>query len=133
MNKILAWVLLSIGPLLAAGAWADMPEPFLLAQLTPEERHRLHERWENASPEQRAAVRKELRERWNEAPPEQREQQRLILMERLSRTPLRDRDNPRELWQESQPNRLQRDGFGAGFEQRHIENDGPERPLRPRR
>lgn len=127
MNKTLAWLLLSTSALLSAAAWAGPTESLWLAQLTPEERQRLRERWENASPEQRAAVRQELRERWNEAPPELREQQRQRMMEQLNRAP------PREQWQEPPPNRLPRDGFGAGFEQRRIENEGPRRPPRPGR
>lgn len=127
MKNIFACLLLGTAALLSAGTRA---EPLWLAQLTPEERHRLHERWENASPEQRAAVRRELRERWSEAPPEQREQERLRLMKQMNRAPLRDRDGPRERWQESPPPRAPHDGFGAGFEQRRIENEGT--GLRPR-
>lgn len=134
MNKTMAWILLATSALLTTSAWADVKaEPFWLAQLTPEERHRLHERWENATPEERAAVRRALRERWNDAPPELREQQRMRLLERLNRAPSRDRDGPRERWLESQPEHLERDGYGAGYEQRHFENEEGRRPLRPRR
>ena len=132
MNRFTARIALTAA-LLAASAWACANEPIRLAQLSPEERHRLHERWEHASPEERAALRRELRERWGDAPPEQREQQRLRLMEQMNRQAPRDYDRPREQWQESQPNRYPRDGFGAGFEQRRIENPPPERPFRPRR
>ena len=129
MNRFTARIALAAA-LLAASAWAYANGPIRLAQLSPEERHRLHERWEHASPEDRAAIRRELRERWGDAPPEQREQQRLRLLEQMNRQAPRD-NRPREQWQEQQ--RFPRDGFGEGFEQRRIDNPPPERPFRPRR
>lgn len=134
MNKFLAWMLLCLSPWLAAGTQAGTTEPsasarnpIWLAQLSPEERRRLHERWEHASPAERAAVREELRERWRDVPPEQRELQRQQLIEGLRPMPPRDRDFPREQSMQPMPERPQPAGFGAGFEQRRIEREGPGR------
>lgn len=130
MNKTLAWLLLCLGPWLATGVRADAADPgasararIWLAQLSPEERRRLHERWERASPDERATVREELRERWRDVPPEQRELQRRQLIEGLRPAPPRDR----EQWAQPMPERPQQGGFGAGFEQRRIEREGPAR------
>jgi hypothetical protein len=82
-----------------------------LAQMTPEERRRLRERWESTPPEERAAIRRELRERVQNVPPEQREQIRSRLIEHMQ--PARqERERPLEA-------DLPRNGFGQGFEHRH--------------
>ncbi|TCS72605.1 uncharacterized protein DUF3106 [Sulfuritortus calidifontis] len=95
-----------------------------LAQMTPEQRERLRERWERTSPEERAAIRRELRERVQNIPPEQREQVRNRLIERMQ--PARqERERP----QEAEP---PRNGFGQGFEHRRERMDwsdpGADRP-----
>lgn len=95
-----------------------------LAQMTPEQRERLRERWERTSPEERAAIRRELRERAQSVPPEQREQVRSRLIERMQPA-----GQERERQQEAdQP----RNGFGQGFEHRRERMDwsepGADRP-----
>lgn len=91
----------------------DRPDRVWLAQMTPEQRERLRERWEHTSAEERAAIRRELRERIQNIPPEQREQIRNRLIERMQparqeRERLQEADLPREA-----------NGFGQGFEHRH--------------
>lgn len=106
--------------LMAGPALADRPHDdgesarqgqLWLAQMTPEQRERLRERWEHTSPEERAAIRRELRERIQDIPPEEREQIRHRLIERMQPAKqeherLREADLPRN-------------SFGQGYENRH--------------
>lgn len=78
-------------------------EPFArVAQLTPEERRALRQRWQEASPEERQQLRREFQDRQQERSERRRER-----MER---------------WQE-QPGNGRDGNFGTGFERRRYENE----------
>jgi len=53
-----------------------------VAELSPDERARFRERWQEMPPEQRDAVRNRLRQGWRDLPPEQRQARRQNLIER---------------------------------------------------
>ncbi len=124
---------LAAGPVLAdrqPDASADQARLWL-AQMSPEQRERLRERWEHTSPEERAAIRRELRERIRDIPPEEREQLRRRLLE-ATPPPSRAEPEPRaERWQ-TMPR--ESNGFGQGYERRQerLERQPPDRPTRGR-
>ncbi len=90
------------------------PMQAMLAQLTPEERQALRERWEQASPEERLKLRREFRERML--------RQRDGLGDRWSQE---DRRGPPVRDDRERTGRDDRDdqgSFGTGFERRRHEN-----------
>jgi len=102
----------------------------MVAQLSPEERRSLRERWEQAAPDERATLRREFRERLRQVPPEGREILRQELMHRWQGPVPENRDRVRSQDHRGQPaEATPRDngwrGFGRGFERR-FENGDPD-------
>jgi hypothetical protein len=115
--KVLMTLLLSVlaMPVLASGAVESMfiGPALQVAQLAPDVRRMLRERWEQASPEERMEMRRQFQERLQQRPPEEREASRQ-----------RQRE-PREPWTSRMPNPPDpadfagmAGNFGTGFEQR---------------
>lgn len=103
--KVLMTLLLSaLSQPLLAGDSVFIGVTLQVAQLSPEERRALRERWEMASPEERMDMRRRFQERMQPALPEER--------------PARRRDNEarRESWAPHPPADF--GGFGTGFERR---------------
>ena len=90
-----------------------------LAQLGPEERQMLRERWEQASPEQRMEMRRLFQERLQSVSPDEREAQRRQSEPRRGEAPQDQRNRQREGWTGRLPNPAgDLSGFGTGFERR---------------
>lgn len=119
---------------LAFPAWAETGLSMLgkpaavLAQLNPEERRAIRERWELASPEERVRMREEFLQRRMTSPDSLERRREAI--ERLRNTGAEERqslrrDNPvgpeRGEALPARPGRWNESGFGAGFERRRQE------------
>ncbi len=100
-------VMLAAGTAMAneRGAFSG-PSVGPVAELTPDERARFRERWQEMPPEQREAVRDRLRQDWQKLPPEERQNRRQELMER--RNDRGDGPSPRD-------RRKRDEGFGQGY------------------
>lgn len=108
-----------------------------LAQLSPEERRALRERWEHMPPEERAALREQFREHVQNLPPEERERHRQEIMQRWRELPAEERAARWREWQERrgahdygpayEPQERRFEGFGRGYEQRGPRNGPPGR------
>lgn len=124
---------LAAGPALADQQTDAIPDQarLWLAQMSHEQRERLRERWEQTSPEERAAIRRELRERIQNVPPEEREQLRRRMLEEAPPSPRLEREPRSERWQAAP---RESGGFGQGYEHRHerMERQAPDRPARSR-
>lgn len=108
--KTLITLLLSLAALPAAARdFGDMFGQALppVAQMSHEERHALRERWEHASPEERAQLRRAFQDRLRRMPAEPFESRGMEMREQMH-----------DRWQEG--------GFGTGYEHRRFERD--ERP-----
>ncbi len=110
-------ILLTAAMLVTGEALANGPGGFSghaigpVAELTPDERARFRERWQEMPPGQRDAVRNRLRQDWHSLPPEERQKRRQDLIERGP-----DRGNPPP----SGRDRNDRDrGYGQGYGTRH--------------
>ncbi|MEW5770108.1 MAG: hypothetical protein AB1831_07045 [Pseudomonadota bacterium] len=106
-RKALMTLLLALAALPAAaqdfGGVFGAPLP-QVAQLSPEERRQMRERWENAGPEERAAMRRTFQER----------------MHRMQREPMGPgRMEGRERWRETGEGM----GYGMGYEHRRYQED----------
>jgi hypothetical protein len=123
--KVLMTLLLSVlaTPVLASGAVESMfiGPALQVAQLAPDMRRMLRERWEQASPEERMEMRRQFQERLQQRPPEEREASRQ-----------RPREQ-RESWTGRMPNLPgpsdfagAAGNFGTGFEQRRPGQAGPD-------
>lgn len=87
--------------------------PFV-AQMSQEDRRVLRERWEQASPEERAYLRREFQERLRPVTPD--------------RYGSREREMREEIRQEMRERMYERwegNGFGTGYEHRRHEESGP--------
>lgn len=128
MTKMLSALLLTLATLPALADQADsgmFGQPFLkLAQLSPDERRALRERWEQASPEERMRLRQFFQERMRQLPAEAQDAIRIP----LPGAPFGERRREREKHRANSP----ADGsFGFGFERRRFEEGQPERPVWP--
>jgi hypothetical protein len=118
ISTILSALLLMLATVPALADQADsvlFGQPFSKhAQLSPDERRALRERWEQASPEERIRMRQFFQDRMRQLPspplpPEARDAMRMPF-----------------------PGAAQRDsGFGFGFEKRRAEEAQPERSMWP--
>jgi hypothetical protein len=140
--KVLLPLLLSVlaSPVLASDAIESMfsGPAVQVAQLAPEERRMLRERWEQASPEERMEIRRRLQERVQQASPEEREAGRRRLIERWRDLPREERQRLREQFDPLGGRLPMPPGpgdfagavgsFGSGFEQRRPEAVAPEQP-----
>jgi hypothetical protein len=107
-----------------------------VAQLAPEARRMLRERWEQASPEERMEMRRQFQERLQQRPPEEREALRQRLEDRWSGMTPEQRQRlrePRDAWtgrMPAAPDPADFAGmggnFGTGFEQRRPAQPGAE-------
>jgi hypothetical protein len=106
-RKVLITLLLSLAALPAvAGDWAPIfgqPLP-LVAQMSQEDRRALRERWEHASPEERAQLRRFFQERMRRMPGEPYATRGMEMGERMM--------NP---WRD--------EGYGTGYELRRQDED----------
>jgi hypothetical protein len=117
-NKTLMTLLLALATLPASAQ--DFGSVFgqalpLVAQMSQEERRTLRERWEYASPEERAQMRRIFQERLRQMPPE-----------RFDPRPNELREQMNERWLGN--------GFGTGYEHRRYEegdSSGADRGQRP--
>ncbi len=91
----------------------------LVAQMSQEERRALRERWEQASPEERAQLRKAFQERLRMAPPEQFDPRRMDM--RPFWGDPRDKAGPARDYRPD-------DGYGTGYERRRHEKDDMREP-----
>ena len=96
-----------------------------LAQLSPDERRALRERWEAASPEERIRMRQFFQDRMRQLPAPAQEALRLP----FPGMPLRDAPRDREEHRRAGP--PPDSSFGFGFERRRTEDGQPDRPLPP--
>lgn len=85
-----------------------------VAELSPDERAWLRERWQRLPPEDRESLRRELREKWDELPPEERQQRRKELKNKLE-----ERHDRRH----SQDDDRREEGYGRGYGSRPYEYD----------
>ena len=123
--KVLMPLLLSVlaAPALASDAVESMfiGPAIQVAQLAPEVRAMLRERWEQASPEERMDMRRQFQERMQQRSPEERDAQRRRLQEQRDQWTGRI-PNP--------PNPADFSGmggnFGTGFEQRRPGQSNPD-------
>jgi hypothetical protein len=124
-TKVLMTLLLSVlaAPVLASDTVESMfvGPAIQVAQLAPEMRRMLRERWEQASPEERMEMRRQFQERLQQRPPEEREAVRQRLREQ------------RDQWTGRMPPPPgpadfagAASNFGTGFEQRRPDQPGPE-------
>jgi len=97
------------------GSVFGQPLP-LVAQMSQEERRALRERWEHASPEERAKLRKAFQERLRMPSPEQFDPRRMDLR--------RGRDKSRDMV-DTMENFMPGNGFGTGYEQRRFDGRYP--------
>jgi hypothetical protein len=139
-TKVLVTLLLSAiaTPILAGDAIERLfIDPAIqVAQLAPEERRMMRERWEQASPEERMAIRRQLQERLQQVPPEEREARRRKQEERWSGVTPEQRQRLREQrdqWVGRIPNPPSpadfagaASNFGSGFEQRRPSQPSPD-------
>lgn len=110
-------------PALADEGGSRFPNPMqtMLAQLTPEERRVLRERWENASPEERMKMRRDFRERQMRQRDPEGERGNWTEDDSRGRKP---RDEERQRGYRN--SREDEGSFGMGFERRRFENLPPE-------
>lgn len=119
--KVLMTLLLSVlaRPVLASDAIESMfiGPALQVAQLAPEERRMLRERWKQASPEERMDMRRQFQERLQQRSPEQRQRLR----------------EQRDQWSGRMPTPPSpsdfaggASNFGTGFEQRRPGQPGPD-------
>lgn len=113
--KTLAPLLLALLALPAAaqdlGSVFGQALPYV-AQMSQEERRAMRERWEQASPEERARLRRSFQERLRTMPGEQFAPGAMEMGNRMGN---QMGNRLGETWQEF--------GFGTGYEQRHYEDD----------
>ena len=142
--KVLMTLLLSAiaTPILAGDAIERMfiGPAIQVAQLAPEERRMMRERWEQASPEERMEIRRQFQERLQQPSPEEREARRRKLEERSAGIAPEQRQRLRELrdqWAGRIPNPPGPadfagmggnfgGNFGTGFEQRRPGQSNPD-------
>lgn len=129
MSRVLSAVLLALATLPVLADQTDgamLGQPFAkLAQLSPEERRALRERWEQASPEERMRMRRFFQERMRQMPlpplpPEAREAMRL---------PFGGGRHEGERADKRRGEQSAEGSFGFGFERRRFEDGQPERPV----
>ncbi len=124
--KMLSALLLALATVPALAAQADSTmfgQPFVkLAQLGPDERRALRERWEQASPEERMRMRQFFQDRMRQLPPEAQEAIRIPFPGAGQREYGRERTDKRRGKQSSEG------GFGFGFEKRHFEDGQTDHP-----
>lgn len=94
-----------------------------LAQLSPDERRALRERWEAASPEERIRMRQFFQDRMRQLPAPAQDAMRLP----FPGMPLRDNAREREDHRRAGP--PPDSSFGFGFERRRSEDSQPDRPM----
>jgi len=143
-TKVLMPLLLSVlaAPVLASDALESMfiGPAIQVAQLAPEVRRMLRERWEQAGPEERMEMRRQFQERLQQRSPEEREALRQRLEERRGGMPPEQRQrlrDQRDQWTGRVPNPPNPadfaggggnfgGNFGTGFEQRRPAQPGPD-------
>jgi hypothetical protein len=128
-SKVLLTLLLTAAALpAAAGGFGDVafsgifaqPLPYV-AQLSQEERRALRERWERATPEERAQLRRDFEERLRRMPSEQFDPRRMNMRDGWRN--MRDGMGPAmDFWQD--------DGYGTGYEHRRYQEEEQSRPDR---
>ncbi len=134
--RTLSALLLTLATLPALAGQADStmfnPPSIKLAQLSPDERRALRERWEQATPEERIQLRKLFLERVRRMPsfplpPEAHEAMQLPFPGRAP--------HEREQREDVRGGKAEAPdaSFGFGFENRRQEIDRPEAPTRPER
>lgn len=101
-----------------------------LAQLSPDERRDLRERWEQSNPEERIRLRRYIQDRVRQLPTPAQEAIRLPFPDVAPRESGRDRGAYRNQGDEAQPDNPD-SRFGFGFERRHFEDGNPEAPVWP--
>lgn len=139
-RTILMSLLLSLNALPALAADQGLGEGIfgqalpMVAQLSPEERRALRDRWEQAAPDERAVMRREFKERLRQVPPEQREIRRNEFIQHWQNLPPQERERLRAQREERRgppadlapPDGGMRGfGFGRGYERR-FENTDPD-------
>lgn len=98
-----------------------------LAQLSPDERRELRERWEQSNPEERIRLRRYIQDRVRQLPTPAQEAIRLPFPDVAPRESGRDRGTYRNQGDEAQSDN-QDSRFGFGFERRHFEEGRPGSP-----
>jgi len=91
----------------------------MVAQMSPDERRAMRERWERMPPDERAVLRGQFQARLRTVPPEERELRRRELMERWRSLPPGERELRRREMQDGH-------GYGRGFETRDLEEERPD-------
>jgi hypothetical protein len=128
MSQILSVLLMTLMtlPALAASAEGEMlRQPVMkLAQLSPDERRELRERWEQASPEERIRLRRFFLERMRQlpSPPMPAEVREAMPIPFMARPPRDSRRPPREDRRDDDTD-APAASFGFGFENRHPDAD----------
>ncbi len=121
---------LTTAPALADESAYGMFAPALakIAQLSPEERRALRERWEQAGPEERLRLRREFQERQErlrQMPPEGRRE----AMDAWRNLPPAERERRRQEREIRGPRGHEEEGsYGTGFERRRFEEGRFENP-----
>ncbi len=97
--------------------WYVPVEPFVqVAQLTPQERRDLRERWEEVSPEQRVQLRREFQERLRQWGDQGQRRGMRELRGQEGQYNRYGREDDRD------PNDLGDNGYGTGYEHRRFED-----------
>jgi hypothetical protein len=136
-RHLLLALLLSLSPVPACADTADSAifgqarATIKLAQLSPDERRNLRERWEQASPEERIRMRQFFQDRLRQLPPPAQDAMTLPFQDiqrdnRRERNLNRGRESDRDDGRNAQPPLDSR--FGFGFERRHPEEIQSEQP-----
>jgi len=124
ITRTLSTLLLMLATLPALADQTDsvmFSQPLIkLAQLSPDERRALRERWEQASPEERIRLRQFFQDRMRQLPSPAQDALRIPF-------PAPQREDTRR--QSASP--PADSSFGFGFERRRSEDGQPERPVWP--